>query len=457
MVRLERLDDLVLVDARLLGELGDRRRAAEVGGRGLDRPRELQAQLLHPPRDVEGPGAVAEVALDLADDRRHRVRRELHAALDVEALDREHEPDRADLDEVLERLAAPGVAGGEASGRAACTARRARRARDRRRRGTRRAARGRRARSPLPSSPLGRGRRRRQLDPVATGSVLLATRRRRGASARARRARSSSCELANGPSARRKPVGAANASSVTVSPSSSCTSRLSSASSRSSTRSTGSSNRETGRRARAGRRCDSRGRGELDDDAVDAVGRAGALKTSLAARAPRPPSAASRLSCSANTRSSSVISKIRRMCGSVQTTLTRPPTGRSCLSAPEQHAERHRVDERRLAEVDHERGCATVDRLVDRRPELGSGVEVGLAEHGDDGDPSPSPITSDAKSCFVTSSRGPRPPSPPVMRRQFYPSRQTGKPRSVVLASPVSRASARRRAASSALVIFERP
>ena len=76
----------------------------------LDRPRELEAQLLHPARHVEGPRAVAEVALDLADDRWHGVRRELHATIDVEALDREHEADGADLDEILERLAPPGVA-----------------------------------------------------------------------------------------------------------------------------------------------------------------------------------------------------------------------------------------------------------------------------------------------------------------------------------------------------------
>ena len=36
-------------------------------------------------------------------------------ALEVEALDREDEPDRADLDEVLERLAPPAVARGDAA------------------------------------------------------------------------------------------------------------------------------------------------------------------------------------------------------------------------------------------------------------------------------------------------------------------------------------------------------
>ena len=44
--------------------------------------------------------------LDLADDVRRRVRRELDAAVEVEAVDRLDQPDRADLDEVVELLAA---------------------------------------------------------------------------------------------------------------------------------------------------------------------------------------------------------------------------------------------------------------------------------------------------------------------------------------------------------------
>jgi hypothetical protein len=59
---------------------------------------------------VHRPGFVPEVPADLADDRRHRVARELHAAVDVEAVDRLDQPERANLDEILERLAAAGVA-----------------------------------------------------------------------------------------------------------------------------------------------------------------------------------------------------------------------------------------------------------------------------------------------------------------------------------------------------------
>ena len=111
---LQRLDDLVLLGARRLRELGDRRSATELGGLRLHRPRQANAQLLHPARDMERPGPIAEVALDLADDRGHRVGRELHLALGVEALDREQQADRADLDQILLWLAAPGVPRGEA-------------------------------------------------------------------------------------------------------------------------------------------------------------------------------------------------------------------------------------------------------------------------------------------------------------------------------------------------------
>src|SRR5581483_10643928 len=56
------------------------------------------------------PAAVAEVALDLADDVRRRVGRQLDAAVEVEAVDRLDQADRADLDEILELLAPERVA-----------------------------------------------------------------------------------------------------------------------------------------------------------------------------------------------------------------------------------------------------------------------------------------------------------------------------------------------------------
>ena len=74
--------------------------------------RDLHPQLLEPPRHPDRPALVAEVALDLADDRRGGVRRELDAALGLEPVDRLDQPDRADLDQVLEGLAAVAEAAG---------------------------------------------------------------------------------------------------------------------------------------------------------------------------------------------------------------------------------------------------------------------------------------------------------------------------------------------------------
>src|SRR5262249_15066163 len=107
---LERLEHLFLLDTGGLRELGDRRRPAELDGQLLDQLREADVQLLEPTRHAHGPPAVTEVALDLADDVRRRVRGELDAAGEVEAVDRLDQADRPDLDEVVELLAAVGVA-----------------------------------------------------------------------------------------------------------------------------------------------------------------------------------------------------------------------------------------------------------------------------------------------------------------------------------------------------------
>ena len=239
----------------------------------LDRAREPEAQLLHAARDVQRPGAVAEVPLDLADDRRHRVGRELDAALGVEALDREQQADRADLDEVLERLPAARVARGEAAHERQV-------ALDDAVAGARVAG----AvglqqvvqivafafRQPSRSSALmsraadtWRSTRvpSRRPSSETSSTSRVSTRETPG---------SASGEPAKGPSRTRSPSGAAVASSVTALAASSCTSRLSTASSRSSTRSTGSSKRETSppSTSRPDAAVAVAGR-ELDDDAVD--------------------------------------------------------------------------------------------------------------------------------------------------------------------------------------------
>ena len=57
------------------------------------------------PGNPDGPALVPEVPLELADDRRRRVGRELDLAVEVEALDRLQQPDRSNLHQILERLA----------------------------------------------------------------------------------------------------------------------------------------------------------------------------------------------------------------------------------------------------------------------------------------------------------------------------------------------------------------
>ena len=70
-------------------------------------------ELLQPPRDGDRPDPVAEMALELADDGREDVGDELDVAIEVEAVDRLDQPERGDLLEILELLAATGVAARE--------------------------------------------------------------------------------------------------------------------------------------------------------------------------------------------------------------------------------------------------------------------------------------------------------------------------------------------------------
>ena len=59
-------------------------------------------QLLHPAGHAHRPPAVAEVALELADDGGRRERRELEAAIGFEALDRLEQADERDLAQIVE-------------------------------------------------------------------------------------------------------------------------------------------------------------------------------------------------------------------------------------------------------------------------------------------------------------------------------------------------------------------
>src|SRR4029079_2227868 len=74
---------------------------------------DLQVQFLHASRHAHRPPAVAEVALELADDRRHREGRELSTAFGLETVAGVHDADECDLLELVERLAAEGEAAGQ--------------------------------------------------------------------------------------------------------------------------------------------------------------------------------------------------------------------------------------------------------------------------------------------------------------------------------------------------------
>src|SRR5918995_2376894 len=104
------LEHLLRRGLQLLGDLRDTRRAAEASGEALDGARHRRVQLLERARHADCPALVAEVALDLADHVRGRVGGERHLALELEAVDRLDQADRAHLLDVLERLAAPRVA-----------------------------------------------------------------------------------------------------------------------------------------------------------------------------------------------------------------------------------------------------------------------------------------------------------------------------------------------------------
>jgi len=103
------VDRLFLLDPGRGRELGDRRRPAELGRQLVEDAGEPKAELLEASGHVHRPRLVAEVPADLPDDGRHRIAREVDAAIDVEPVDRLDEADRSDLNEILERLAAPGI------------------------------------------------------------------------------------------------------------------------------------------------------------------------------------------------------------------------------------------------------------------------------------------------------------------------------------------------------------
>src|SRR5215211_7287428 len=107
------LQHLLLGQAGLGGDLGDGGGAADLLGQLGHHLVQRQVELLEPARHPHRPALVAEVPLELADDRGGGVGRELHLALQVEAVDGLQQPDGAHLDQVLQRLPAVAEAAGQ--------------------------------------------------------------------------------------------------------------------------------------------------------------------------------------------------------------------------------------------------------------------------------------------------------------------------------------------------------
>ena len=99
---LERVDDLLERELEPRGELAGRRRPPELGAELAVGGHDPLGALLQLARRPDAPCVVAEVALDLAGHGRHGVGAEGDPALGLVAVDRLHQPDGGDLDEILE-------------------------------------------------------------------------------------------------------------------------------------------------------------------------------------------------------------------------------------------------------------------------------------------------------------------------------------------------------------------
>jgi hypothetical protein len=111
--RLARLEHLLQRRAGALGDLVRRGGTPELARHIVGDTIDLHRQLLQVARNPHGPARVAEVALELADDRRHDERGERRLPPGVEAVDRLEQGERRHLHEVVELLAAALIAAGE--------------------------------------------------------------------------------------------------------------------------------------------------------------------------------------------------------------------------------------------------------------------------------------------------------------------------------------------------------
>ena len=105
-----------MLESRVGGDVRGGRSPLKLGRQIVGRSLDQRDPLLKPAGQVDLAPAVAEVALDLAQDGRRRVAREGVAEGRIEALDRLDQPQACDLVEILGRLGTPRVAVGEAAG-----------------------------------------------------------------------------------------------------------------------------------------------------------------------------------------------------------------------------------------------------------------------------------------------------------------------------------------------------
>ncbi len=113
VARLDRLEHVLDGDVEALGELGRGRQPPQLLGQLCRRRVDAHRQLLQAAGQTHGPDVIAEVPAQLAEDRRHRVRRKGLSSLRVEPVDRLDQSQPGDLDQVVERLGLAPVAHGE--------------------------------------------------------------------------------------------------------------------------------------------------------------------------------------------------------------------------------------------------------------------------------------------------------------------------------------------------------
>ena len=204
----------------------------------------------------------------------------------------------------------------------------------------------------------------------------------RGGDRTRRSAGSSSCPGRNEPRRTSRPDGVASASSRTVSPIGSCRRRLSTASRRSSTRSMGSS-----KRAATPPRTSLPTLRYPAVDGNSTVARSGGCSELGTLTRPRPRRRALRRDLRAG--EDAIEQRDLEDAPDVRVGGDdADPAARRAkpLDCAEEHPERHRVDEGRLGQVDHEAGRAPVERGRDRLPQLGGRVEICLTADGDQRD-----------------------------------------------------------------------